>query len=141
MRGYNDSSKPKGICKYSIDALVADVKAVIEGLGRSQCDVLVAHDWGGAVGYAFCDQWPQMVGHYVALNIPHQSSFRDEQSKSWKQRLMSWYILFFQCPVLPEIFFRSSDLAFLDGIVRQMKYDDPKEISEAYKYAFRDPGN
>ena len=141
MRGYNDSSKPKGIRKYSIDALVADVKAVIEGLGCSQCDVLVAHDWGGAVGYAFCYQWPQMVGHYVALNIPHQSSFRYEQSKSWKQRLMSWYILFFQCPVLPEIFFRSSDLAFLDGIVRQMKYDDPKEISEAYKYAFRDPGN
>ena len=47
------------------------VKAAIEGLGRSQCNVLVAHDWGGAVGYAFCDQWPQMVGHYVTLNIPH----------------------------------------------------------------------
>ena len=49
-------------------------------------------------------------------------------------------MLFFQCPVLPEIFFRSSDLAMLDGIVGEMKHDDPEEIREAYKYAFRDPG-
>ena len=106
MRGYNDSSKPSGIRQYSLNALVADVKAVIEGLGRDQCNVLVAHDWGGAVGYAFCARWPQMVGRYVALNIPHPSSIRYEQKMSWKQRLMSWYMVFFQCPVLPEIFFR-----------------------------------
>ena len=106
MRGYNDSSKPSGIRQYSLNALVADVKAVIEGLGRDQCNVLVAHDWGGAVGYAFCARWPQMVGRYVALNIPHPSSIRYEQRMSWKQRLMSWYMVFFQCPVLPEIFFR-----------------------------------
>jgi pimeloyl-ACP methyl ester carboxylesterase len=106
MRGYNDSSKPIGIRQYSLNALVADVKAVIEGLGRDQCNVLVAHDWGGAVGYAFCARWPQMVGRYVALNIPHPSSIRYEQRMSWKQRLMSWYMVFFQCPVLPEIFFR-----------------------------------
>ena len=36
--------------------------------------------------------------------------------------------------------YRSSDLALLDGVVTQMKNDDPKEIKEAYKYAFRDPG-
>jgi len=141
MRGYNDSSKPSGIRQYSLNALVADVKAVIEGLGRDQCNVLVAHDWGGAVGYAFCARWPQMVGRYVALNIPHPSSIRYEQKMSWKQRLMSWYMVFFQCPVLPEIFFRSSDLALLDGVVTQMKNDDPKEIKEAYKYAFRDPAS
>ena len=35
---------------------------------------------------------------------------------------------------------RSSDLALLDGVVTQMKNDDPMEIKEAYKYAFRDPG-
>ena len=46
----------------------------IKGLGRDQINVLVAHDWGGAVAYAFCGRWPQMVGRYVALNIPHPSS-------------------------------------------------------------------
>ena len=54
---------------------------------------------------------------------------------------MSWYMVFFQCPFLPEIFFRSSDLTIFDGIVKEMKNDDdPEEIKEAYKYAFRDPG-
>ena len=95
----------------------------------------------GAVGYAFCGRWPQMVGRYVTLNIPHPSSIREQQSKSWVQRLMSWYMVFFQCPFLPEIFFRSSDLTIFDGIVKEMKNDDnPEEIKEAYKYAFRDPG-
>ena len=82
-----------------------------------------------------------MVGRYVTLNIPHPSSIREQQSKSWVQRLMSWYMVFFQCPFLPEIFFRSSDLTIFDGIVKEMKNDDdPEEIKEAYKYAFRDPG-
>ena len=31
MRGYNDSSKPRGIRQYSIDCLTADVKAAVEG--------------------------------------------------------------------------------------------------------------
>ena len=33
-RGYNDSSKPEGIQSYNIGNLAADVKAVIEGLGK-----------------------------------------------------------------------------------------------------------
>lgn len=141
-RGYNDSDKPAGVLSYTIENLVADVKDVIEGLGRSKCDVLVGHDWGGAIGYAFSGRHPDLVSHYVVCNLPHPSSIRQEQMNSWKQRLMSWYMLFFQCPLLPEIFFRSDDLAMFDGIMHEMKLasEDSTEIVEAYKYAFRDPG-
>ena len=83
----------------------SDVKSVIEGLGRSSC-ILVAHDWGGVVGYYFTAQWPSMVQQFMAVNIPHPLSIRREQAKSWKQRLMSWYMLFFQCPILPELYFQ-----------------------------------
>ena len=31
MRGYNHSSKPRGIRQYSLDAPTADVKAAVEG--------------------------------------------------------------------------------------------------------------
>ena len=82
--------KCQNICHHR-----SDVKSVIEGLGRSSC-ILVAHDWGGAVGYYFTAQWPSMVQKFITVNIPHPLSIRREQAKSWKQRLMSWYMLFFQ---------------------------------------------
>jgi hypothetical protein len=57
---------------------------------------------------------------------------------------MSWYMVFFQCPYIPEMFLRSDDLAMFDGLAKEMNLsvttEENKEIVEAYKYAFRDPG-
>ena len=64
LRGYNDSEKPKGIKSYAMEYLVSDVKDVIEGLGVESC-ILVGHDWGGAIGYAFVAKWPSMVKKYI----------------------------------------------------------------------------
>ena len=54
--------------------------------------------------------------------------------------LKSWYIIFFQCPLLPEIFFRSFDLSIFNGMFADLKDPVEPEIIEAYKYAFRDKG-
>lgn len=166
MRGYNDSAKPEGLRQYGLHYLVADVKvkyplilyysflhskvkwqkmqhcifkAVVEGLGRTQC-TLVAHDWGAAVAYAFAAKWPQMLKQMVICNLPHPKALQIEQRKSWRQKIMSWYMIFFQCPKLPEIYFASSDLALLQGIVKKEMKEGQPEV-EAYKYAFRDPGS
>ena len=106
------------------------------GMGKKQC-ILVAHDWGGVVGYGVCVAYPEMVSRYVACNIPHPRSVRDEQEQSWKQRLMSWYMLFFQCPIIPEFYLSHDDFALLDGIVKDTKASNLEEVAEAYKYAFR----
>ena len=60
--------KCQNICHHR-----SDVKSVIEGLDRSSC-ILVAHDWGGAVGYYFTAQWPSMVQKFITVNIPHPLS-------------------------------------------------------------------
>ena len=96
------------------------------------------HDWGGAVGYAFTSKYPNYVKQYITINIPHPKSLERERDSSLKQKLMSWYMVFFQCPKLPEIFFSSSDFVILDDITKDAKGDD--EMAEAYKYAFRSPG-
>ena len=106
-------------------------------MGKKQC-VLVGHDWGGSVGYAFCATFPEMVSCYIVCNLPHPKSIKHEQENSWKQRLMSWYMLFFQCPIIPEFFFTHDDYAMLDEIVKDMKAENPDEIAEAYKFAFKD---
>ena len=40
LRGYNDSDKPKGIRSYGLDYLTSDVKAIIDGLGKSSCTLV-----------------------------------------------------------------------------------------------------
>jgi hypothetical protein len=159
LRGYNETSKPSGIENYSIDVIVDDIKALIEGkidweivirnfssylkvrislnlinislvdpgLGRDRC-ILVGHDWGGAIGYHFCGKYPDMVSEvqddffqtknsfsfvwpliknfqYIVCNLPHPSSMK-EQLRGLDQILKSWYIMFFQCPLIPEMYFR-----------------------------------
>mgnify|MGYP001187314307 FL=1 len=107
------------------------------GMDKKQC-ILVGHDWGGSVGYGFCATYPEMVSCYIVCNLPHPQSIRHEQANSWKQRLMSWYMLFFQCPIIPEFFFTHDDYALLDEIVKEQKASNHEEIVEAYKFAFKD---
>ena len=107
------------------------------GMDKKQC-ILVGHDWGGSVGYGFCATYPEMVSCFIVCNLPHPQSIRHEQANSWKQRLMSWYMLFFQCPTIPEFFFTHDDYALLDEIVKEQKASNHEEIAEAYKYAFKD---
>ena len=106
-------------------------------MDKKQC-ILVGHDWGGSVGYGFCATYPEMVSCFIVCNLPHPQSIRHEQANSWKQRLMSWYMLFFQCPTIPEFFFTHDDYALLDEIVKEQKASNHEEIAEAYKYAFKD---
>ncbi len=104
QRGYNRSSKPWGIRPYRLDALTKDVAGLIEKLG-GETAVIIAHDWGGGVGWQFAADYPQMTDKLIILNAPHPKAMGRELRKGWEQRLKSWYMLFFQLPVLPELLF------------------------------------
>ncbi|MAT96365.1 MAG: epoxide hydrolase [Anaerolineaceae bacterium] len=101
QRGYNRSSKPWGIRPYRLDALTQDVAGLIEKLGRETA-VIVGHDWGGGVAWQFAADYPQMVEKLIIMNAPHPKAMGRELRKGWEQRRKSWYMLFFQLPLLPE---------------------------------------
>ena len=144
-RGYGDSDKPDGIENYHVSMLVDDVKNLLTGLGRSDC-ILVAHDWGGIIGYNFAEKHPEMVKTYIAINIPHPASLMRERERSWEQALKSWYIMMFQCPWIPEQMLRLADLDFFDNMMSEAKLskngknEDIPEVIEAFKYTFSPPG-
>src|SRR5690606_31465877 len=52
MRGYGGSSRPKERGAYHVDHLVADAAALFDSLGARR-PVLIGHDWGGIVAWAF----------------------------------------------------------------------------------------
>src|SRR6185312_16971494 len=47
QRGYNLSSKPKGVEQYDLDAAAADIIGLAEHLGQKSFQV-VGHDWGAS---------------------------------------------------------------------------------------------
>lgn len=101
QRGYNLSEKPPEIADYRMDALVADVVALIDAAGRQQVN-LVGHDWGAAVAWWTAARFPERVRRLGILNVPHPAAMSAALRNSWSQRLKSWYIAFFQIPWLPE---------------------------------------
>ncbi|NJO71924.1 MAG: alpha/beta hydrolase, partial [Oscillatoriales cyanobacterium RM1_1_9] len=136
MRGYNDSDKPREVSAYRPEAVIADIKAVIEALDYEQC-ILVGHDWGGAIAWGFAYAYPEMVEKLIVLNIPHPAKFKDGL---WnlEQLQKSWYIFFFQLPILPELFLQADDYraiaaAFIDMAIDKSTFSS--EDLEAYKDA------
>lgn len=104
QRGYNRSDKPRGIRPYRLDALTQDVASLIRKCG-AETAVIIAHDWGGGVGWQFAADYPEMTDKLIIMNAPHPQAMWREFRKGWEQRRKSWYMLFFQLPLLPELIF------------------------------------
>jgi len=133
-RGYNESDKPVGVDAYVMKNLIDDVKGLVEDLGVTKF-TLVGHDWGGAIAWNFAAVYPDMLDNLIICNLPHVKALEDAWRSSYAQVLKSWYMLFFQCPVLPELFMLMEDLSVFNANMRDAKENDP-EVLEAYKYVF-----
>lgn len=91
LRGYNLSDKPEGIENYKMPHLVGDVLGLIEALGEERI-ILMAHDWGGAVAWAFAATHPDRLRHLIILNSPHPSLFMRDMVLQPEQQESSQYI-------------------------------------------------
>ncbi len=100
QRGYAASARPPTRRAYRIEELADDVLALIETMGVERVH-LVGHDWGGAVAWAVAGRWPDRVRSLTVLSTPHPAALRESLVRS-SQALKSWYMLFFQLPVVPE---------------------------------------
>ena len=93
MRGFGASSSPAGIQAYKARELVRDVAAAIAALG-APLDLLVAHDWGGAVAWALAAQQPGLLRRLLIVNAPHPATFLRELRASRAQQEASAYMNF-----------------------------------------------
>lgn len=137
LRGYNDSDKPDAQSAYVMAEFIKDIKGVIEGLGYDRC-VLVGHDWGGAIAWSFAYAYPELVDRLIVLNLPHPAKFA-EGLRTPQQLLRSWYIGFFQIPILPELLIQLNDFQALETAFKGMAVDKTTfsdDDIEAYKNAF-----
>ncbi|ENX41939.1 alpha/beta fold hydrolase [Acinetobacter sp. NIPH 2100] len=103
QRGYSLTASPKGRFQYSIDELVADVKAFIDLL--EQPVYVIGHDWGSIVACELSLQYPELVKHLTLVSVPHTGAFLKSMLSS-TQIFSSYYIGFFQLPFIPELLFK-----------------------------------
>ncbi len=132
MRGYGNSSKPKGVSSYQLDTLVEDVAAIIEASGCKET-VLIAHDWGAVVAWHFAINDRLPLSHLIICNVPHPQSM--QQAFNWEQLKKSWYIFFFQIPKLPEFLLGRDNAKGVGEMIRNTFVNPeklPSEVAEVF---------
>lgn len=110
QRGYCPDALPARRSDYRIDKLVGDVVALIQQAGLGPVH-LVGHDWGAAVAWATAATHPDLVLSLTAVSVPHPLGFLKSMLSS-RQALMSWYMVLFQLPRVPEKLFGSTDFGY-----------------------------
>lgn len=108
QRGYSPGARPPGRRPYRLDCLVADVVQLADHAGVDRFHVM-GHDWGGAVAWSLAAWHPERLHTVTSLATPHPRAFLRSMLTS-TQLLHSWYMAFFQLPVLPELAFREPGL-------------------------------
>lgn len=140
LRGYNESDRPVGRDAYRMDALVADVAALVRATGATRAR-LVAHDWGGVIAWVVAARHPELIERLVILNAPHPILYR-QRLRHPDQFFRSWYMGVFQVPGLAEFLLSAGDFALLrrmfTGTARPGTFS--REELDAYVAAMRPPG-
>jgi pimeloyl-ACP methyl ester carboxylesterase len=93
LRGYERSSAPEGVQAYRARHLVTDIAALILQQ-QAPIDLLVAHDWGGAVAWSLAAQRPDLIRRLLIINSPHPATFLRELRDNPAQQAASAYMNF-----------------------------------------------
>jgi pimeloyl-ACP methyl ester carboxylesterase len=129
MPGLGDSGTPS--TGYDKRSLARDVRALLVGLGHQQV-ILVGHDLGAAVAYAFARQFPNAVTRLVVMDdpIPGLKNW-DEVKGKWPR----WHFAFHSVPGLPEALVSGRELAYLNWFYHNAYQTDAITDEDARLYA------
>jgi epoxide hydrolase 4 len=93
LRGYERSSAPVEVQAYRAKQLVSDIAALIAQQG-APIDLLVAHDWGGALAWNLAALRPELMRRLLIINSPHPAMFLRELRDNPAQQAASAYMNF-----------------------------------------------
>ncbi len=112
-RGAGESGRPRDRAAYRFVHLMNDLRAVLDAAGGDGPVHLAGHDWGSIQGWEAVTTMPERFASYTAISGPcldhvgQWSRNGARPSARLAQALRSWYIGFFQLPLLPELAWRT----------------------------------
>jgi haloacetate dehalogenase len=143
LRGYGDSSKPKGLpdhSNYSKRAMAKDMAEVMSALGHERFHV-VGHDRGARVGHRLARDHGERVRSLAVLDIVPTLRMYESTNKEFATAYYHWFFLI-QKPPLPEKLLAGQVPHYILGRIGRAK-SGLKPFSPAarreYVRAFRNP--
>ncbi len=114
LRGLGDSSKPA--TGYDKRTIAADIYQLVRQLGFERV-LLVGHDWGGPVAYAYASAHPADVRKLVILDVPIPGAGL-EQALAFRPARSIWHIQFHYVRDLPEALITGRERIYLSWFYR-----------------------
>src|SRR2546428_1141152 len=139
MRGYNLSSKPADLAEYEVRHLVEDLNALATRLGHERF-VLVGHDWGGVVAWAFAIAHPERLRKLVIVNAPHPAIFEREIRENPAQQTASRYMLIFRSAAAEQMLAANNYARLVEILSRDLGERFTAVDRAAYLEAWAQPG-
>ncbi|TGK39202.1 alpha/beta fold hydrolase [Leptospira gomenensis] len=121
LRGFGRSSKPSEQSEYNYSVILPDLVEAVRFLSKDKKVHWIGHDWGAALGWLFISDpaYSGYVRSFTAIAGPHPwlagkrmlddiLSLKTENLKNVvDQGFRSWFIWFYQLPMIPEFLWRN----------------------------------
>jgi haloacetate dehalogenase len=135
LRGYGDSSKPKGLpdhSNYSKRTMALDQLRVMNRLGFAQFDVL-AHDRGARVAHRLGIDHPESIRRLMLLDIAPTLAMYRQTHEDFARSYWHWFFLIQPSP-LPERLIEASPRDYIHDVMGNrsagMKPFDPRAVEQ-----------
>ena len=143
LRGYGDSSKPRGVpghANYSKRAMARDMAEVMAELGYMGFHV-VGHDRGGRVAHRLARDYPKRVRSLTVLDISPTLKMYQSTSRAFAKAYYHWFFLIQEAPLPEKLLQGHVPWYILSRLGRgpsKLGRFDKRAVAE-YVRAFKDP--
>jgi haloacetate dehalogenase len=140
LRGYGDSSKPKGLpdhSSYSKRAMALDMVEVMERLGLRKFHV-VGHDRGARVGHRLARDHADVVRSLTVLDISPTLKMYESTNMAFARAYYHWFFLIQPTP-LPEKMLATMGVRYILGRIGRSKgglKHFPRSVQREYARCF-----
>lgn len=141
LRGYGQSSKPKGLANYNFREMAQDQLALMQSLGFDRFHI-VGHDRGGRTAHRLALDAPDALLTLTLMDIVPTHLLLDELTKEVATGYYHWFFLAQPEPFPerligadPDYFYERCLLGW--GAARLSDFD--QDALEAYRRSWRDP--
>lgn len=90
--GANLSDKPADINAYKVSNLAHQLHQFIQSISEGEDYILVGHDWGGALSWAYAQRYPDQLQKLIVLNAPPYNLLLEFLATNPEQQQASLYI-------------------------------------------------
>ncbi len=120
LRGYNLSDKPADLDQYRGKFLIEDIRALADHFRHNDRIILVGHDWGGALAWAFAVAHPDYLKKLIIINAPHPAIFARLLATDPAQQQASQYMIMFRSPDAESILSANNYALLVENVLEPL---------------------